>query len=169
MTIPEEPTPAEAHISTGTEEQQGEKALKEKDDLEAEEDGKQTEDDGNQASGKVAKKESLPEESLPMTSWVEVGGERPVAEGNREAEAELTAEPARDDVEEQTEGRSAEAAETEQTLSVEAELAMMEEKWREQCAINETLRQRLADEEERFRVRHSCWRVRLTFSSSSGN
>ncbi|XP_013866663.1 tax1-binding protein 1 homolog A isoform X2 [Austrofundulus limnaeus] len=161
MTIPEElqtkqPTPAEAHISTGTEEQQAEKSMKEKDDLEAEEDGKQTEDDGNEASGKVEKKESLPEESLRMTSWVEVGGERPAAEGHGEAEAELTAEPARDGVEEQrlleAGGRSAEEAEKEQTLSVEAELAMMEEKWREQCAINETLRQRLADEEERFRV-----------------
>uniref|UniRef100_H3CUY1 Tax1 (human T-cell leukemia virus type I) binding protein 1a n=1 Tax=Tetraodon nigroviridis TaxID=99883 RepID=H3CUY1_TETNG len=39
-----------------------------------------------------------------------------------------------------------------QTHSVEEELAMMEEKWREQCVINETLKQRLADEEERFRV-----------------
>lgn len=137
--------------------------------MEAEEDGKQTEDGGNEASGKVEKKESLPEESLRMTSWVEVSGDRPVAEGNGEAEAELTAEPAMDGTEEQglleAEGRSPEEAEKEQTLSVEAELAMMEEKWREQCAINETLRQRLADEEERFRVRHSCWRVRRTFSS----
>lgn len=32
---------------------------------------------------------------------------------------------------------------------------MMEEKWREQCTINETLKQRLADEEERFRAQMS--------------
>ncbi|XP_034017390.1 tax1-binding protein 1 homolog A isoform X2 [Thalassophryne amazonica] len=43
-------------------------------------------------------------------------------------------------------------AEKEQTRSVEEELAVMEEKWKEQCAINETLKQRLANEEERFRV-----------------
>uniref|UniRef100_A0A096M3L3 Tax1 (human T-cell leukemia virus type I) binding protein 1a n=1 Tax=Poecilia formosa TaxID=48698 RepID=A0A096M3L3_POEFO len=42
--------------------------------------------------------------------------------------------------------------EKEQTRSVEAELAVMEEKWREQCVINDTLKQRLADEEGRFRV-----------------
>uniref|UniRef100_A0A1A7YPJ3 Tax1 (Human T-cell leukemia virus type I) binding protein 1a n=1 Tax=Iconisemion striatum TaxID=60296 RepID=A0A1A7YPJ3_9TELE len=105
-------------------------------------------------------KERHPEESLKMTSWVEVGTERLSAEENSEAETSKTAEPARDRVEEEeerqrtleVEGRSTEEAETEQTRSVEAELATMEEKWREQCAINETLKQRLADEEERFRV-----------------
>ncbi|KAG7275489.1 hypothetical protein CRUP_022741 [Coryphaenoides rupestris] len=44
-----------------------------------------------------------------------------------------------------------EEAEKEQTRSVEEELAAMEEKWKEQCAINETLKHRLANEEERFR------------------
>ncbi|XP_041759539.1 tax1-binding protein 1 homolog A [Coregonus clupeaformis] len=50
------------------------------------------------------------------------------------------------------EGRSAEEVEKDQTRSVEEELARMEEKWAEQCAINETLKQRLANEEERFRI-----------------
>uniref|UniRef100_A0A667WP75 Tax1 (human T-cell leukemia virus type I) binding protein 1a n=1 Tax=Myripristis murdjan TaxID=586833 RepID=A0A667WP75_9TELE len=63
---------------------------------------------------------------------------------------------ARDDAEVEVLGevevRSADEAEQDQTRSVEEELAMMEEKWREQCAINETLKQRLASEEERFRV-----------------
>uniref|UniRef100_A0A096LRW0 Tax1 (human T-cell leukemia virus type I) binding protein 1a n=1 Tax=Poecilia formosa TaxID=48698 RepID=A0A096LRW0_POEFO len=52
----------------------------------------------------------------------------------------------------EAEGRSTAEAEKEQTRSVEAELAVMEEKWREQCVINDTLKQRLADEEGRFRV-----------------
>uniref|UniRef100_A0A3B4TJQ5 Tax1 (human T-cell leukemia virus type I) binding protein 1a n=1 Tax=Seriola dumerili TaxID=41447 RepID=A0A3B4TJQ5_SERDU len=70
------------------------------------------------------------------------------------------AEEVRDGAEEQVllevEGMSMGEAEKEQTRSVEEELAMMEEKWREQCAINETLKQRLANEEERFRVRDGC-------------
>ncbi|XP_037549274.1 tax1-binding protein 1 homolog A [Nematolebias whitei] len=160
MTVPEEletkrRTSADAHICTEPEEKQGENSLKEKAENEAERDVKQMEDGGNETREKVVKKESLPEESLRMTSWVEVGCDRPITEENCEAEPELT-ERARDGAEEQrlreAEGRSPEEAEKEQTLSVEAELAMMEEKWREQCAINETLRQRLADEEELFRV-----------------
>ncbi|XP_017280525.1 tax1-binding protein 1 homolog A-like isoform X2 [Kryptolebias marmoratus] len=151
-----QPTPAEAHISTETEEKQGEKSPKEKDELGAENDVKQVRDGGNKTDEKEEEKESPPEESPRMTSWVEVGAERPTAEENHEAETELTAELASSDgVEEhgplEAEGTSSEEADKEQTLSVEAELAMMEEKWREQCAINETLRQRLADEEERFR------------------
>ncbi|KAM9738619.1 LOW QUALITY PROTEIN: tax1-binding protein 1 homolog A [Menidia menidia] len=118
------------------------------------------------------KEESLPEESLRMTSWVEVGSERLSVAEEREPEAppkeeeeeeeeeeEDSSEEEQDleeeedeEEEEEEEGRSTDEAEKEQTRSVEAELAMMEEKWREQCAINETLKQRLADEEERFRV-----------------
>uniref|UniRef100_A0A3B3CHY3 Tax1 (human T-cell leukemia virus type I) binding protein 1a n=1 Tax=Oryzias melastigma TaxID=30732 RepID=A0A3B3CHY3_ORYME len=56
-------------------------------------------------------------------------------------------------------GEEEKEAEKQQTSSVEAELAVMEEKWREQCAINETLKQRLANEEERFRV-HMAERAR---------
>uniref|UniRef100_A0A672YAZ7 Tax1 (human T-cell leukemia virus type I) binding protein 1a n=1 Tax=Sphaeramia orbicularis TaxID=375764 RepID=A0A672YAZ7_9TELE len=56
------------------------------------------------------------------------------------------------EMEDGVKGRSMGEAEDEQTRSVEEELAMMEEKWKEQCAINETLKQRLANEEERFRV-----------------
>uniref|UniRef100_A0A3Q4GGS4 Tax1 (human T-cell leukemia virus type I) binding protein 1a n=1 Tax=Neolamprologus brichardi TaxID=32507 RepID=A0A3Q4GGS4_NEOBR len=78
----------------------------------------------------------------------------------------LNMEELRDGAEEQglleVEERCMEEAEKEQTRSVEEELAMMEEKWREQCAINETLKQRLADEEERFRVRHKDITLRLS-------
>lgn len=86
-----------------------------------------------------------------MMSWVEVENERQSAEENSEVESSLKPEKVRDGVEE-VEGRSMGEAEKEQTRSVEEELLMMEEKWREQCAINETLKQRLANEEERFRV-----------------
>uniref|UniRef100_A0A3Q3ILG9 UBZ1-type domain-containing protein n=1 Tax=Monopterus albus TaxID=43700 RepID=A0A3Q3ILG9_MONAL len=75
--------------------------------------------------------------------------ESPTAE--RQKERGVEEEKVRDGVEE-VEGRSMGEAEKEQTRSVEEELLMMEEKWREQCAINETLKQRLANEEERFRV-----------------
>uniref|UniRef100_A0A8C6KXJ1 Tax1 (human T-cell leukemia virus type I) binding protein 1a n=1 Tax=Nothobranchius furzeri TaxID=105023 RepID=A0A8C6KXJ1_NOTFU len=96
------------------------------------------------------------------TDWVEVGTERLSAGENSEAETRQTAERVSDGVEEEErqmtlegEGRSTKEAETEQTRSVEAELATMEEKWREQCAFNETLKQQLAGEEERLRVRRS--------------
>uniref|UniRef100_A0A8C3AIA8 Tax1 (human T-cell leukemia virus type I) binding protein 1a n=1 Tax=Cyclopterus lumpus TaxID=8103 RepID=A0A8C3AIA8_CYCLU len=72
------------------------------------------------------------------------------------AEMAVKAEEVRDVAERQVllevEGRRMGEAEKAQTRSVEKELAMMEEKWRQQCAINETLKQRLANEEERFRV-----------------
>ncbi|XP_074542984.1 tax1-binding protein 1 homolog A [Halichoeres trimaculatus] len=99
---------------------------------------------------KEENKDSLPEESLRMTSWVEVENERTSTkeEPNSEVGVAQSAANVRDVVGEQV----LLEAEKEQTRSVEEELAMMEEKWREQCAINETLKQRLADEEERFRV-----------------
>lgn len=89
-----------------------------------------------------------------MTSWVEV-------ENERQSEAEATATEGGEEVGDaaarrvlvEVEGRPLGETDREQTHSVEEELAMMEEKWREQCVINETLKQRLADEEERFRVR----------------
>lgn len=143
------------HISRENEERQQE----ERSEAEGEGEVNQKEDNEKEAKEKEEKKESLPEESLRMTSWVEVENERPSAEENSKVESAPNAEEVRDDVEEQVllkvEARSVEEAEMEQTRSVEEELAMMEEKWREQCAINETLKQRLADEEERFRVRHT--------------
>lgn len=42
--------------------------------------------------------------------------------------------------------------EEECSVSVETELACMEEKWREQCTINENLKLLLANEEKRFKV-----------------
>lgn len=119
-------------------------------------------EDGEQGV-KGKEKDRLPEESLRMVSWVEVENERPGTAESDEVGGASDSREATNDVNEQallkvsavTEEEE-EAAAVEQTLSVEEELAMMEEKWREQCAINETLKQRLADEEERFRVRRMC-------------
>lgn len=102
------------------------------------------------------KKDSLLEESLRMTSWVEVGNEKKMEDEEEMSEKEGVEKDANVVVEQalwETNGRHMGEAEKEQTRTVEEELAMMEEKWREQCAINETLKQRLADEEKRFRVR----------------
>ncbi|KAG8005115.1 Tax1-binding protein 1-like protein B [Nibea albiflora] len=151
-----ESTHADAYIGTEKEERQREKMPKETAGVEAAGEADHGED--GQKEEKEEKKDSLPEESLRLTSWVEVENERPGARENSEEKTsgrEGVVE-VRDVVEEQVplgaEGRSLGEAEKEQTRSVEEELAMMEEKWREQCAINETLKQRLADEEERFRV-----------------
>lgn len=156
-----ESTHIDIYLSTGKEERQREKMPKERAEVEAEGEANQGEDrqKEDKEKEKEEKKDSLPEESLRMTSWVEVENERQRAEENVEAQVARKAEEVRDVVEEQValpevEGRSIGEAEKEQTRSVEEELAMMEEKWREQCAINETLKQRLANEEERFRVRH---------------
>ncbi|XP_071001318.1 tax1-binding protein 1 homolog A-like, partial [Oncorhynchus clarkii lewisi] len=81
--------------------------------------------------------------SMKMESWVEVENERRSAE-------------------EVDERRSVEEVEKEQTRSVEEELARMEEKWAEQCAINETLKQRLANEEERFRIQMAERAIEVT-------
>ncbi|KAE8282167.1 Tax1-binding protein 1-like protein A [Larimichthys crocea] len=158
---PESPTAgniAAAYVGTEKEERQREKMPKETVEVEAAGEANHGEDGQKEDKEKEEKKDSLPEESLRMTSWVEVENERPSAQDNGEEKTsgkEGFGE-VRDVVEEQVllgvEGRSLGEAEKEQTRSVEEELAMMEEKWREQCAINETLKQRLADEEERFRV-----------------
>lgn len=147
----------DTHISTETEDMQRQTMQEERVEAEGEAEANQKDDDENEAKEKEEKKESLPEESLRMTSWVEVENERPSAEEDTEAESEPKAEEEeRGGLEEQAppeaEARNMGEAEKEQTRSVEEELAMMEEKWREQCAINETLKQRLANEEERFRV-----------------
>ncbi|KAG7245108.1 hypothetical protein INR49_023674 [Caranx melampygus] len=147
---------ADTHISTETEDMQRQNMQEERVEAEGEAEVNQKDDNENEEKEKEEKKESLPEESLKMTSWVEVENQRPSTEENTEVESEPKAEEERDGLEEQAvlevEARNMEEAEKEQTRSVEEELAMMEEKWREQCAINETLKQRLANEEERFRV-----------------
>ncbi|XP_019946223.2 tax1-binding protein 1 homolog A isoform X1 [Paralichthys olivaceus] len=134
------------HLSTETEDRQTEDRQKERAEAEG------VEENNEKEKKEKEEKESLPEESLRMTSWVEVENKRPGAE----VEGALKLEEVRGVEEEQVllevEGTSMEEADIEQTRSVEEELAMMEEKWREQCAINETLKQRLANEEERFRV-----------------
>uniref|UniRef100_A0A3P9K5C9 Tax1 (human T-cell leukemia virus type I) binding protein 1a n=1 Tax=Oryzias latipes TaxID=8090 RepID=A0A3P9K5C9_ORYLA len=138
---------------TNTEKTPGDCKQKEKAELRPEQGGEKMEE----------KQEKKEEESLKMTSWVDVNNERLSAEDNSEKEATSKPEEVRDGVEEQepmeVEGRGREEVEKQQTCSVEAELAVMEEKWREQCAINETLKQRLANEEERFRV-HMAERAR---------
>ncbi|XP_061598747.1 tax1-binding protein 1 homolog A isoform X2 [Cololabis saira] len=130
--------------------------------VETDKEVKQMEDGAkeNRENEKDEQKQSLPEDSLRMASWVDVGKETLCAEENTSEDAPLKAEGGMDGEKEkeqelllaEVEGRSQEEADKEQTRSVEAELAMMEEKWKEQCAINETLKQRLANEEERFRV-----------------
>ncbi|KAI4817615.1 hypothetical protein KUCAC02_010998 [Chaenocephalus aceratus] len=146
-----------ACISTEREDRQREKMTNERPKAEAEGEEIQVKDGEKEdrRKEKEEKKDSLPE-SLRMTSWVEVENERQSGEENSEAEMTGKAEEVRDVVEHrvllEVEGRSMGEAEKAQTCSVEEELAMMEEKWRQQCAINETLKQRLANEEERFRV-----------------
>uniref|UniRef100_A0A673KY92 Tax1-binding protein 1 homolog A n=1 Tax=Sinocyclocheilus rhinocerous TaxID=307959 RepID=A0A673KY92_9TELE len=54
--------------------------------------------------------------------------------------------------EEDDEDEEEEEEEDECSVSVEAELACMEEKWREQCTINENLKLLLASEEQRFKT-----------------
>lgn len=132
------------------EERQTEKTTSERAEVEAEVEADQREEEKD-------KRDSLPE-SLRMTSWVEVENER--RSGGAEVAAKAEALERGDGAERpvllpELEGRRLGEAEKAQTRSVEEELAMMEEKWRQQCAINETLKQRLADEEERFRVRRT--------------
>lgn len=88
-----------------------------------------------------------------MMSWVELENERKSEAEMTAGEGENVGDAAARQVLLEEEGRSLGETDRDQTHSVEEELAMMEEKWREQCVINETLKQRLADEEERFRVR----------------
>lgn len=113
----------------------------------------ESEENGNKARKRQIqeKDENLLER---MMSWVEV-------ENERQSEVEMMAAEGAAEVRDaaaqhvllELEGRPLRETDGEQRHSVEEELAMMEEKWREQCVINETLKQRLADEEERFRVR----------------
>ncbi|XP_030002961.1 tax1-binding protein 1 homolog A isoform X2 [Sphaeramia orbicularis] len=150
MTItPEFSTHKPPYFGTDKKEKPGENNLMERAEVEAERDGNRGEEKDEEE-----KRESLPEESLRMTSWVEVENERPSTKEGAEVEGAAKPEDITDSVEMEdgVKGRSMGEAEDEQTRSVEEELAMMEEKWKEQCAINETLKQRLANEEERFRV-----------------
>ncbi|KAM8840464.1 tax1-binding protein 1 homolog A isoform 2-T4 [Spinachia spinachia] len=152
--INRESTHADVYASIEWEERQAEKTMtSERARVEARVEAGQGEEE------KEEKKDSLPE-SLRMASWVEVENERRSGEVETAAKA---AEGAPGDEAErrvllllppppELEGRRLGEADKAQTRSVEEELAMMEEKWRQQCAINETLKQRLADEEERFRV-----------------
>jgi len=66
------------------------------------------------------------------------------AERQRDDEGRTGQEEEEDDDEEEEE--------EECSVSVEAELASMEEKWREQCTVNENLKLLLANEKKQFQV-----------------
>lgn len=117
----------------------------------------EAEENGNKARERQMEEKETEEKSEKllerMMSWAEV-------DNKRQSEAEMTAAEGAAKVRDaavllESGGRPLGETDREQTHSVEEELAMMEEKWREQCVINETLKQRLADEEERFRVRRA--------------
>lgn len=136
----------ETHIIPEIEEELKDSAVKDKAQTEAVEDLNlevQPEKDD-----KIEKQESLPEESLRMMSWVELENDRQSTKDDSDAEGATESEDVRVECMDECTGE----AEDPQTCSVEEELAAMEEKWKEQCAINETLKQRLANEEERFRM-----------------
>lgn len=123
----------------------------------------EAESEENANKGKERQKQEMETQEMNenllerMMSWVELENERQSKAETMAAEGiekvgDATAQLAQL-VLLQAEGGPLGETDREQTHSVEEELAMMEEKWREQCVINETLKQRLADEEERFRVR----------------
>ncbi|XP_043073589.1 tax1-binding protein 1 homolog A [Puntigrus tetrazona] len=74
---------------------------------------------------------------------------RPGKEGKEEKKEE---EEDEDEDEEEEDDEEEDEEEEECSVSVEAELACMEEKWREQCTINENLKLLLASEEQRFKT-----------------
>lgn len=101
--------------------------------------------------------------SLPLGSWVQVDTQSHAqgdCSGEDKADVEKPAEGA-DLVEteqemsptlEEEEEEASSTLEEETSPTVVEELRLMEQKWKEQCAINQTLKQRLANEEERFRM-----------------
>ncbi|XP_026156355.1 tax1-binding protein 1 homolog A isoform X2 [Mastacembelus armatus] len=141
-----EPTHTDTHIHAEKEERQ--EVNMQQESAEAGGEGQVNQKEESERDEKEEKKESLREESLKLMSWVEVENERQSTEENSEEARDAAEKEVLLEAEESCNGE----AESEQTSSVEEELALMEEKWREQCAINETLKQRLANEEERFRV-----------------
>lgn len=99
-------------------------------------------------------------QSLPLGSWVQVDKEEETEEDTSPTEevesSPLVEEEPNLTVEEEPTTTVEEELNTtvgvEPNVTVEEELALMEQKWKEQCAINQTLKQRLANEEERFRM-----------------
>lgn len=101
-------------------------------------------------------------QSLPLGSWVQVDTQDSSREDKEEEEEteEDTSSTAEAESSPTVEVEPTSTAEVEPTLmaeeeptpTVEEELALMEQKWKEQCAINQTLKQRLANEEEHFRM-----------------
>ncbi len=93
-------------------------------------------------------KDQYPAEIKPVTQR---DAERLGVEGRpgQEGKEEKKEEEEEDDEDEEDEDEE----EEECSVSVETELACMEEKWREQCTINENLKLLLASEEQHFKVR----------------
>ncbi|XP_066529802.1 tax1-binding protein 1 homolog A [Hoplias malabaricus] len=94
----------------------------------------ETTQDPNTPSPESPDTEDKPENQ--ESSEVKRGGEREEGEGEKVEE---------NNDEEREEGEDC-------SVSVEAELAQMEEKWREQCTINDNLKLLLATEEQRFKA-----------------
>ncbi|KTG41012.1 hypothetical protein cypCar_00016272 [Cyprinus carpio] len=76
-----------------------------------------------------------------------LGVEGRLGQDGKEEKKEEEDEDDEDDEEEEEEEEEEECS-----MSVESELACMEEKWREQCTINENLKLLLASEEQRFKT-----------------
>lgn len=97
-------------------------------------------------------KDQYPAEIKPATQR---DAERLGVEGRpgQEGKEKKKEEEEEDDDDEDEEEDDEEEEEEECSVSVEAELACMEEKWREQCTINENLKLLLASEEQQFKVR----------------
>nr|XP_055075406.1 tax1-binding protein 1 homolog A isoform X1 [Misgurnus anguillicaudatus] len=96
----------------------------------------------NDASTETTQELHTPDAEMPPA--VKMHAEK--QKNGDEKEDEEEEEEEEDDDEEEDED------EEECSGSVEAELACMEEKWREQCTINENLKLQLANEEKRFKA-----------------
>uniref|UniRef100_A0A8C2IS24 Tax1 (human T-cell leukemia virus type I) binding protein 1a n=1 Tax=Cyprinus carpio TaxID=7962 RepID=A0A8C2IS24_CYPCA len=98
--------------------------------------------------------DQYPAEIKPVTQRdaERMGTEGRPGQERKEEKKEEEEEDDDDDEEEEDEDEE----EEECSVSVETELACMEEKWREQCTINENLKLLLASEEQRFKELRQC-------------
>ncbi|KAL6457374.1 hypothetical protein MHYP_G00343370 [Metynnis hypsauchen] len=107
----------------------------------------QGESNRNDASTETTQEPNTPDAESPDTEKKrEIQESEEKGEGEREEGEEEKMEGNKD--EEQEEGEEC-------SVSVEAELARMEERWREQCTINDNLKLLLANEEQRFKAQLS--------------
>ncbi|KAK9957753.1 hypothetical protein ABG768_011972 [Culter alburnus] len=114
----------------------------------------------NDASTETTQELHTPDAETPPTDQhpaeikpgVQKDAERSRDEGRPGQEEKEEEEEEDDDDEEEDEEEEEEEEEEDCSVSVEAELACMEEKWREQCTINENLKLLLANEEKQFKT-----------------